>query len=270
MMREAKVDSQECTSSSFGLYEGTAYKYRDFQHLDSEKKSRIARMFSDCEIFFANPVTFNDPFDCNPVIETKNSHKLRKPFLKILKRKGLPRTSRYLSNYLYEMKNGGFNSLYRDSLSELFGLCCMSKSGELINQWTHYANNHTGFCVEYALGGTEFPGRCVEVNYTSLRPTIDVHRFQVDDAYRLRALQNVFIHKSLEWEKEEEIRIFGDKKGACSLPAHFIKGVIFGKDIDPQHQLFLEQVIRSFNLKISTYKIALSAGSFGLHKLKLS
>lgn len=83
-----------------------------------------------------------------------------------------------------------------------------SKTYNCMPLWTHYANNHKGICLEYAI---ENSSRLFEVDYLDKRE--EEYHSSVSSNTESRIFSRQFCRKSKEWEYEKEVRmIYLDEK----------------------------------------------------------
>ena len=74
--------------------------------------------------------------------------------------------------------------------------------------WCHYANKHTGFCVEYDCeGGFELDCMLYPIIYKEERYDAS-EIYYINDEDRKNVHVNPILFKSPEWEYEKEWRLF--------------------------------------------------------------
>ena len=112
------------------------------------------------------------------------------------------------------------------------GIYSLSKtfSDELL--WGHYANSHTGFCIEYELNNL-LDNHVHENRYSfpvlyNLNPS-EIDLKDVSSASKNNILiQKAFGCKSKKWEYEKEYRIVNDDFGKHSYDFTAVKAIYFG------------------------------------------
>lgn len=179
----------------------------------------------------------NDPFECRPWFTFDGSEQQFLEFFERMVRKRFPKYGpkqvRAEAGRLYTQgkhKDREFLEPFRQSvvkmLSEHIGICCLSKSNTNILMWSHYAHDHTGFCLEFdASDQTPFFGEAQEVKYATEFPVVDFfgtpHDTQVD---------LIFLTKFIGWQYEEECRIIDHQAGPGlhRYPVELLKSVTFG------------------------------------------
>ncbi|SHI86706.1 Protein of unknown function [Hymenobacter daecheongensis DSM 21074] len=126
--------------------------------------------------FLSLPSYFNDPFDCDTktidFTTTASIKPIRKP-----------------------------ERLFRERINNI-GVCCFSRNNSSILMWSHYANSHRGFCLEFI---SDIPDGIhpLDVHYTSDFQTLNFHLFADD------SIANMIYTKSSQWAYEEELRLLG-------------------------------------------------------------
>lgn len=165
------------------------------------------RIIDGNAVLFAQPKTFNDPFD----VPSYPDELAGEPASAIL---GRLRTM--AKNYIWA-ENTGILSLTRTPANVLM--------------WAHYADKHQGMVIGIdveAAGFTDEQSNLIPAQYGSVvyvsrrvtgpfasRPTTGItvgatHHFPTD---HYEKLQRVFLHKPLTWSYEEEVRVIKSLHG---------------------------------------------------------
>jgi hypothetical protein len=167
------------------------YKYRAFS-------KKTLRMFSEAEVYFARPETFNDPFDCNPaVVSDVDMSEVERLWKRVAVRSHQARgdsqdaarekAARQLGEYRYNATEygGTYNDngegtdtyvrfLVRDITDYVnlryqgHGVLSLAERWDCPLMWSHYAEEHNGLCIGYSTDDH----RCKQlgpVNYRSSR-----------------------------------------------------------------------------------------------------
>ena len=118
--------------------------------------------------------------------------------------------------------------------------------------WSHYANKHTGICVEYDFDlpfDTASNSLLLPVEYTSMRPLLPVEKLGVIEDSKLKVndaeivslfsqVLKALITKSEIWEYEQEWRyivfVKDQEKRLVSLP--IISKIIMGVNISDENK----------------------------------
>jgi hypothetical protein len=115
---------------------------------------------------------------------------------------------------------------YFDAEFEKIGLYCLSKKPDNILMWSHYANYHYGYCLQFeGTNYTPFFGEAQPVKYKRDYPVVDCMNMSNEEQVDL-----VFLTKFRDWSYENEFRVIHIQKGPGlrEYPAELLKGVIFG------------------------------------------
>lgn len=177
---QTKINTTKAAELKYQNFPSFLYRYRTFD--DKSLKS-----LKDDKIFLSSPLQFNDPYDCavmikeayyvNNDIVRKSAEDNPKKFRKahnitdkqLSKIKKSPDFIKELSTYIArngypQFKNNPkklieisrtvekeIREITADfnALKEYLFVSCFSEDPKSILMWSHYANEHTGFCVEY-------------------------------------------------------------------------------------------------------------------------
>lgn len=206
-------------------------------------------MLIDSEIYFSSPKEFNDPYDCKSITIYKGSFDDWKDFFI---RNGL--SDAESTNLANNMKgkvltDDDLNSHHLDH--DLNRICCFSETNESILMWSHYADKHTGICIEYTtidegiFSAIPLDDSLQQINdpvlnkyFTLSRVDYQVkmpnayNRLQDDNKYFIQFLKT----KHTDWSYEREIRIIAVnsllKNNPVKISRSCITGIIFGLNID--------------------------------------
>lgn len=134
---------------------------------------------------------------------------------------------------------------------------CMTERFDNHNLWETYANNYSGFCIEYCFDNFEEKDFDIYKNLIYLLPMIykkNIPHFDmvpfIDIAMRksilhedgleqnpdlLVALNMQVFYKNKDYESEHEWRFSIANKNNCKQPFPFVSGIYAGKDIKPRN-----------------------------------
>lgn len=112
-------------------------------------------------------------------------------------------------------------------ISQFYVSCfCESVSKDIM--WSHYANNHKGFCIEYYSDSFESPQFIFPVVYKD-RKIIDIDDFDEAEMYKS------IMTKYSQWSPEEEWRIIlpypGENNSGKAIEQPLPKAIYMGVDI---------------------------------------
>lgn len=132
------------------------------------------------------------------------------------------------------------------------GIACFAQRWNNVLMWSHYANKHTGICIEYDFDipfETAPSSLLLPVEYTSMRPLLPIEKlgaihdgdFKVDDTKINTVLADVLkalITKSEIWKYEQEWRhivfIKDPNERLVSLP--IVSRIIMGVNISDENK----------------------------------
>jgi len=200
------------------------YKYR------SVNEYSLAAL-KNYEVWIATPESFNDPFDCQlEPGKLKNSHELQDQIFQIIDEAYSPEEAEKQKREISEENKDKPIQYFEDDIlnkhleeaSEM-GILSLSEKRDHILMWSHYADHHKGFCIEFHREDSEYNVlkhfMCRPVEYREDYPNLH----QVLDHLDI----NLYT-KAKDWEYEAEWRLVlkdGGKLFPCPGP---ITGIIFG------------------------------------------
>lgn len=235
------------------------YKYRSLS--DGSKKYTLD-IFRKCELYFSAPQNFNDPFDCklSPIIGSQ------KEFAEAMAER---QTLNYKKEDVVASLNANPNLLqkFKDAVGYVMnrhGICCFSKKNADLLMWSHYADCHTGICLEFDVtkdpGFFTFP---INVHYQDAYPKIDISE---EDKYKEYVI-TLISTKYSEWSYEEEIRIMKDSNKAYSFEPSALISVTFGCKVEDAVIEEVKHVVEAnLNLKhVKFYKAVMDDTDFKLN-----
>ncbi len=199
--------------------EHVIYRYKYLPYSEGALKA-----LTDSTIKFTSPLEFNDPFDCNPYYDASKVHLVPSQRPDLFKaagdRRGLSPAKRLQEKgkFIARLKRTiDIGAFARDTIARV-GVVSLSKSAQNILMWSHYADFHRGFVIEFRIPimGTKkdlplsnkrlmpFP-----IKYCLHRPHV-----LIGIEPRDKLLEKLVLTKSRDWEYEEEERVIEHDKGA--------------------------------------------------------
>lgn len=138
-------------------------------------------------------------------------------------------------------------------IGTIFGVSSFAERPDNILMWSHYANKHTGICVEYDFSHLEkedITAFLLPVIYTKKRPLLPIKKLTnlfgkeddnvsaSDGLYIIRYLLKAILSKSLVWKYEEEWRMIGMKSLTANhlLELPIITKIIIGVNTDDKNK----------------------------------
>ncbi|SHG25880.1 Protein of unknown function [Flavobacterium micromati] len=191
---------------------------------------------SDKYLFYSEFTSFNDPFDCN--VELIDFQKVGK-----------------------SKKEKTLEISIKDRFPTI-GICCFSRKHDSILMWSHYANNHKGFCIEFYTNKSQNGLNPLDVNYTDSFVKANFYK------EKQRALFHMVFTKAKQWAYEEELRIinthFTDfESRKISFLKEDIKSIYLGVNCEPKvREEILSIVKKVYDNKVKVLEGSLSYNSF--------
>jgi Protein of unknown function (DUF2971) len=218
------------------------YRYRSLMG-DSAEYVRLTLL--DNQLYFANPSSFNDPFDCYPSFDfDATKTEIINFFARIFRRK-FPlateeRILRYAIAKLYDPKTGPMSPDYTKQVSEAhnrhvaekIGVACLSEIPDDILMWSHYADFHRGVCLQFD-SNLEFFANAHQINYKPERPKVNPFRDE-----NKKIMNSVLLTKANHWEYEKEWRLIHYEGGAgvYRFPSEALTGLVLGSRISKSNE----------------------------------
>lgn len=242
------------------------YRYR---HLNGKHRERTKKILTDSIVHFADPSTFNDPFDCKVHFQSSLPKKeLKRKYIDLIQKR-MPELNRKgrrtkVKDDIKVMKPDKFLSQVTDGLQKSInniGVLSLSASDRNILLWSHYAAGHTGLCLKFiATNHTPFFGRALPISYTSTYPEINV--LSSSD----KQVDAFLLTKAEDWAYEEEWRIIDHGSGAGNIvfPAELLVGVILGTRMSPDDKRAVAEWVSESKSPVEMFQAYTSKGTFSL------
>lgn len=188
------------------------------------------------DVWTSSPKEFNDPFDS---LVTLNFNKV------------------------------GIKELFVEWASEK-SICCFSRNFRNILMWSHYADNHRGFCIGIDNPEIEDSDIFSNVVYSqSFLEFDDEEKFLKHSSGRInKNWRKILTHKSLDWSYEEEVRLILELGDSCSMGKTFnigkesITKVFFGLCMSENDKILIKNIMKE--RRCDFYQMELSNSSFSL------
>lgn len=273
------------------------FKYR------SVNESSLKNL-EDGTIWLADPKSLNDPYDCAHTIDMDGlsqdlwrrmppqlaaqlpAERFTSDVVSQLSSSADPEgflIDTLLSNEPFEKREKGKEAMrevmrtlhegmvreYSDGLKSAFKLCSFSERLDSTLMWSHYANYHKGFCIEYDVSAflpTDYRSRFLyPVIYTDRLYDATPHFMKgVDaDSFNNLHLNLAGLYKAIDWSYEREWRLlFANEmlKEAQAYSMGKAKAVYLGSHISREDQDCLTSVCST--LKVPVRKMRHSTSQF--------
>lgn len=213
------------------------YKYRS---MDGPSLEFTKDIVVGSNLYFANPISFNDPFDQFPAVSVESTPEERALYYREIADniEGAPAAEKekayrwFMSATDEELLENSRRALIETN--SMGSMCSLSARNDSVLMWSHYAANHTGICLRFAAPPGSMFALAGEVRYQRERPVINrikMSKPQPDLAAWLDAL----LTKADFWSYEEEWRVLRTlPAGIVPFPPQQLNGLILGARVTAQ------------------------------------
>lgn len=151
-------------------------------------------------------------------------------------------------------------------LNQSIGILCLSKVGDSLLMWSHYADQYAGAAIEFD-GSAEFFNGQIDIEYRSHRPKKDISSYLNEGVPVPLAELCV---KSDQWQYEEEVRIIRNLADCTNIgnshrgfpvctqkvPQDCIRQIVLGERTSVDDQRKVWEAIKDTNIGLSLAAIA--------------
>lgn len=263
------------------------YKYRCWSRLGPDGK-RIPEAFHQnillkCEIFFASPKSFNDPFDLPKEVRYDKLTKWEK--MQKLKRHRRqedptlgPKEVNSRARRVYKKRmwvRPEIVRLSREQDAESVGVFSATARKDSILMWSHYADSHRGFCVGFdrerlqkhldmltTEDQVDAPVFVIHpVTYAKVYPSPDPR-----EADKLEQAKQIYSTKAEDWSYEREIRLMVLERTdfGLRLPDEVYSELIFGLRMCPEEKKKIAAHVRQHLPHVKIWQAAEKRREFTL------
>jgi len=185
------------------------------------------KMIIENELWFANPLLFNDPYDCNTPITSKTTLPEIKNWLQKI---GI--YFEHIDDLAVKLQtNPNLIQHKTEEAMSKSGVCCFSSMYDNILQWSHYSDYHKGVCLKFDI--TEDADTFITPIIVSYRKIMQHYNHLVHSE---RIIEYLIQPKYFEWSYESEIRVVKTEIGlkanggkrAFKFKDSALKEIIFG------------------------------------------
>jgi Protein of unknown function (DUF2971) len=248
------------------------YKYRS---LANDGINHLRDTVLNHRIWWASPSTFNDPYDCYPVIDLSGCEVEIKQWVTLQVERHYGSSSRQVRRHKIreltqsvrrnvvgsEAANAGGTDAWIEATKEM-GVLCLAENAIDMLMWGHYAHSHEGICLEFDTNHSPFD--------LAHRMSYSEHRsvFRPLDPDRSKLMERVLLRKAKEWEYEKEWRIFGaGKVGLVEFPAQALTSIILGAKISKDDEQRVRQILVKREMPIGLKRIEIDSKSYALNSV---
>ena len=198
-------------------------KVTSLYHYMLLKADWLENLLRDGIVRFSDPRSFNDPWDCRPCFDIRvlDDERMFQEYLRWFNMQHVPeidehpvakRNPKLLRQLKYNLLLKSIDDMGRrfESLLERYRVYCMSAVNTSILMWSHYAENHTGICLEF--DATKLPlSAAIKVEYCESYPSLTLS----NEGESLANLLPLAV-KAAAWKYESEYRLLSIEKGYTS------------------------------------------------------
>ena len=241
------------------------YKYTKFNEFTED-------LIVSGSLFLASPSQLNDPFECSPWLTfgTSDHHSIQRMATTILRRRPQTPFATALDEATAVVRTPGWRAKAEAelrvsvvaALRSDVGIGCFSEIPSSILMWSHYAEGHSGLCLEFeASDDTPLFGTAQKVGYSEEYPCVDYFETANDLQVDL-----IFLTKAKEWHYEKEWRIVDHDNGPglCRYPSELLTRVIFGLNTRPERRDAVKDWIAKRSAPVILAEAIRNAKSFDL------
>ncbi|WP_296883471.1 DUF2971 domain-containing protein [uncultured Methanobrevibacter sp.] len=253
-----------------------------YRHLDSseevEKSKHVDALINE-KIYLTEPYILNDPYDSAFSIDIekfkqnilKNSEqKIKEEYVKKIFEQinidiqlledidALYEDMNIDMSGMYELIENETNQFYTEYLKNeiKFRISCFSETSKSILMWSHYANEHQGFCIGYDSLEME------EKTRKKIYPVFYHEEFfpNIKTENELENKQFNSLIKYKDWKYEKEWRLISYEKFLHLKPSKIYLGVRFNKEnLDFFKDIAVEKNCDLYQMDLNYSKYALDA-----------
>lgn len=216
----------------------------------------LKNSLKNAELCFADPTSFNDPFDCQINDHTKWTDELIKEYVsyttKLTGEKINPDDIVQANKNTPGSFAKHFTKTFKKTLAKI-GVTCFLPSPDNLLLWAHYSASHKGVCLKFDITkDPEFFGLTFPVKYSKDYPVFDYL------TERNNLANKAVLTKSDHWEYEAEIRTLQKTFGKYPFKKECLTEIIFGCKSDPKEIVEIRKIIvdaKYPNLKFKQVKL---------------
>jgi hypothetical protein len=208
-------------------------------------------------VWFSKPETFNDPFDCDinlRIIDVTDEN-----VKAMIARLGGSVSKSISNDDAINMALAATEIVKKKQWAEI-GVACFTEESESILMWSHYADNHRGFCLEFDTSYHPFKPykteTVIKVNYADSYPSLSINDIPQKILSQSISLPKALLGtKSSHWCYENEWRIFseiGNKEYPYEKLA--LTGVYFGCKMKDKDKVKIASILADSPTRIYQMK----------------
>lgn len=236
-------------------------------------------LFSTASIWFSPPSQLNDPYECRPWFSFNGtSNDVVEALARILRKNNqlltVDNAKALAVSIVLEGRHNDpatWERLRNDVIAMLgrhIGLFCMTEQSDSILMWSHYAQNHAGYCLEFeATDATPVFGEAQKVTYSNDYPRVDFFTTPPEDQ-----VDRIFLTKFADWGYEHEWRIVDHNVGPGShaYQPELLTGVIFGMRMPDADKARILDWVTQRGTPVKLYQASRSEDAFRVNVAEIA
>jgi len=241
---------------------------------------------SQKKIWVSDPAGFNDPLDLRLVLEDRSylgpfEERLREAFRVLIEdnqKVGLHwffngQLLEYVRHWIDETVNSFTLVEKINERFQEFGVACFTPDWQHGLMWSHYADSHTGYCIEYCVREMDFESNnqglfaAFHVQYSSTLPKLCISEALFSPH---QTLGRMLATKSAEWAYEQEWRLvhLEEKAKHVDMPnGMMVSALIAGQKAKPE--LVQKLIKKATTLKVPVYQARRDDSGYALRMVLL-
>lgn len=187
-------------------------------------------------VWMSSPASFNDPFDCAINLDRTKLKESVAHAVKLVSQDH--EASTIESADLTSPENEAAYTVLRASLAAhmaSIGVLCLTESASEILMWSHYAQYHQGFCIEYRVDDDSLlKAMARPVRYTDAYPSLSLKNLPADADENF--IDICVYTKASQWSYEREWRVMSPVGAKLYRAPAPVSAVIFGARMSDAHK----------------------------------
>lgn len=249
-------------------------------------------MFSKHQMWFADPRSLNDPFECRPHFIFSRGSELSEQEAAIVVANNAPPEMSFVDREKKvrelvtaskdEATRAAYQSTFADAMQTLLhsvSIKSFSTVPDSLPQWAYYANGHQGYCVGFRFSEpwsyADNAGRRLAVAIGQVEYAEDYPTFDCDIDFRDPDEESWFkgglLTKSIHWKPENEWRAIRTNCRASyqRFEPAWIRSVILGAKMSPKRRAKVMKLLNRHPTPIEVYNARERPGRFELQLIPI-
>lgn len=160
-----------------------------------------------------------------------------------------------------------FDKELNEWANNIFRVGCLGSDYKNKLMWSHYADSHTGFCIEYDFNNIKWENLLVyplPVLYSKERPLIPYYNWGGKDIEKAKKdLMIGLLTKDIVWSYENEWRFIISKQDKTELVMPPISCIYLGANIENDNKIKIMNIAKKFNIPVK--QMTIDRGKYALH-----